>query len=286
MAGYRFCRSDDVPLLVAAHNACWTPHFGAASAITVADFSRGVRELGLWASSCMVAFEGDEPIGVLLAAKRDGEANWVWRIAVRPGSERQGHGRHLLASLGDKAAILGPPAVLAEIPTAWTGARTFFERAGFVAESTYLDLVLDTASGSTPVGDPRAARMLVPVTLDELIEHGAFDGGARSAWSGTIGSLRVRAGELTGVAFATDRIEAWLLHRDDHASAEREIVALGAPGGAMEPRLLGILLDHVRADGRRLRVPLLDDRAPAAAALESLGFRRDGEYVGYVIRRA
>ena len=83
MAGYRFCRSDDIPLLVAAHNACWVPHFGAAQAITVESFKRGIRELGLWSSSCMVAFAGDEPIGVLIGAKRDKEANCVHRLAVR-----------------------------------------------------------------------------------------------------------------------------------------------------------------------------------------------------------
>ena len=127
MAGYRFCRSDDIPLLVAAHNACWVPHFGPEQALTVEDFKRGIRELGLWSSSCMVAFDGDEPIGVLIGAKRDREANCVHRLAVKPGWERQGHGRHLLTSLADKAAILGPPRLVAEIPAAWAEIRAFFE---------------------------------------------------------------------------------------------------------------------------------------------------------------
>ena len=103
MAGYRFCRSDDIPLLVAAHNACWVPHFGAEQAMTVESFKRGVRELGLWASSCMVAFADDEPIGILIGAKRDRDANCVHRLAIRPGYERLGHGRHLLTSLANKS---------------------------------------------------------------------------------------------------------------------------------------------------------------------------------------
>src|SRR6185312_14911702 len=89
MSGYRFCRTDDIPLLVDAYNACAGAD-SLAPALSVADFKRAVREIGLWASSSMLAFEGETPIAVLLGAKTE-EANFVHRIVVREDRRRRGH---------------------------------------------------------------------------------------------------------------------------------------------------------------------------------------------------
>ena len=83
--------------------------------MTPAAFKRSIRDLQVWCSSCMVAFAGADPIGVLIGAKRP-SGTLVHRIAVHPDHRRQGHGRHLLASLGSKLAILGPPRIVAEVP--------------------------------------------------------------------------------------------------------------------------------------------------------------------------
>jgi GNAT superfamily N-acetyltransferase len=280
VAGYRFCRSDDIPLLVAAHNACWVPHFGAAQALTVEAFKRGVRELGLWSSSCMVAFEGDEPIGVLIGAKRDGEATCVHRLAIRPGYERLGHGRHLLTSLATKAAILGPPRLVAEIPAAWTEIRRFFEKSGFLAEARYGDFAL--AAGADSGGDDPRGDLIVPIGLDELIESGAFDLGQRRAWSRTKASLGARDAELEGVAVATDRIEAYVLFRPGRDGSEREVVAIGAVAGAPGRALLALLLARVQAGGHRVRIPMIAEQEMTFAVLAEMGFRLERETIGYV----
>ena len=83
--------------------------------MTPAAFKRSIRDLQVWCSSCMVAFSGSDPIGVLIGAKRP-SGTLVHKIAVHPDHRRQGHGRHLLASLGSKLAILGPPRIVAEVP--------------------------------------------------------------------------------------------------------------------------------------------------------------------------
>ena len=38
--------------------------------MTPAAFKRSIRDLQVWCSSCMVAFSGSDPIGVLIGAKR------------------------------------------------------------------------------------------------------------------------------------------------------------------------------------------------------------------------
>ena len=67
---YRFCRTDDIGLLVDALNRCWLPYFPDQGPMTPAAFKRSIRDLQVWCSSCMVAFSGSDPIGVLIGAKR------------------------------------------------------------------------------------------------------------------------------------------------------------------------------------------------------------------------
>ena len=286
MAGYRFCRSDDIPLLVVAHNACWVPHFGAESAITVDDFKRGIREIGLWSSSCMVAFEGDEPIGVLIAAKRDREANYVHRLAVRPGWERQGHGRHLLTSLVDKSAILGPPRVVAEVPADWTAICGFFEKSGFVEARRYGDFVRDAGGAAgMDAHDPRAD-LVVSLSLDELLESGALDVPSGRAWGRAKASLRARGGALAVLAVATDRIEAHLATAPSRDGQGLEVLAIGAEPGPQGAALLGLLLARAGEAGAALRIPAIADDETCFDTLWALGFRRAREVIGYVGTRA
>ncbi len=282
MPGYRFCRSDDIPLLVAAHNACWVPHFGPEQAITVEGFKRGIRELGLWSSSCMVAFDGDEPIGVLLGAKRDGDANCVYRLAVKPGWERQGHGRHLLTSLADKAAILGPPRLVAEIPAEWAAIRAFFEKSTFLEEARYAEFTRPVGVPPSAAQDPRR-ELIVPIGLDELVESGAFDPRIRRPWSRSLASLRAKGETLAALAVATDRVEAYVAFV---AGAEvPEVWALGTADAEAGPSLLELLLARVQPAAGMLRIAPVSDLEMSWAVLASLGFRRERETIGYVVDR-
>jgi hypothetical protein len=56
VSSYRFCRTDDIGLLVDALNRCWLPYFPDEGPITPAVFKRSIRDLQVWCSSCMVAF--------------------------------------------------------------------------------------------------------------------------------------------------------------------------------------------------------------------------------------
>src|SRR5574341_1500610 len=84
MSAYRFCRTDDIGLLVDALNRCWAPYFPDEPPVTPATFKRSIRDLQVWCSSCMVAFAGSDLIGVLIGAKRP-SATLVHKIAVHPG---------------------------------------------------------------------------------------------------------------------------------------------------------------------------------------------------------
>ena len=138
MTAYRFCRTDDIALLVAAHEHCRGPEDVYAPALDRARFKELVRDLDLWCSSSMVALEGREPVGVLLGAKR-AEATLVYAVRVHPAHRRRGHGRHLLTSLGQKLAILGPSRLVAEIPSERASARALFDACQWRLEARLTD---------------------------------------------------------------------------------------------------------------------------------------------------
>ena len=142
MSSYRFCRTDDVSLLVDALNRCWSPYFPDEPAVTPASFKRSIRDLQVWCSSCMVAFAGADPIGVLIGAKRPG-GTLIHKIAVHPDHRRQGHARHLLTSLSSKLAILGPPRIVAEVPETNAEACALFTASGYAEEAVLTDYVAD-----------------------------------------------------------------------------------------------------------------------------------------------
>ena len=273
MPAYRFCRTDDLPLLAAAFTACWGSHFAAARALEVSDFKRDARELNLWTSSCMLATSGAETIAVLLGAKRD-DAYLIHRLAVKPGHERQGHGRHLLDSMRRKVQILGPPRLLVEVPAAAAGVCRFFERCGFAAASRYVDFVMDAAPAATAA----ASGLVCEASLEELLD-GAIDlaGNPPRAWERSLQTLKNRDGQITGLAIASDaRVEAYLLTRARPRGVD--IVALGGT----QPALLRLLVDALyERSGGPLRIPKLNEAEIPFALLTALGFRAAADYVGY-----
>ena len=60
MPSYRFCRTDDIPLLVDALNDCFGVHFPEQGERSTDDFKREIGELDVWCSSCMVVSEDHE----------------------------------------------------------------------------------------------------------------------------------------------------------------------------------------------------------------------------------
>ena len=157
MSSYRFCRSDDIGLLVDALNRCWAPYFPDEPPMTPAAFKRSIRDLQVWCSSCMVAFSGSDPIGVLIGAKRP-SGTLIHKIAVHPDHRRQGHGRHLLTSLSSKLAILGPPRIVAEVPETLAPACELFSASGYVQEALLTDYVLHDVGPNFEFGRSRGAK--------------------------------------------------------------------------------------------------------------------------------
>jgi hypothetical protein len=277
MTAYRFCRTDDIGLLVDALNGCWSPYFPDQQPVTPAAFKRSIRDLQVWCSSCMVAFSGSVPIGVLIGAKRPG-GTLIHKIAVHPDHVRQGHGRHLLTSLGSKLAILGPPRMVAEVRETFDAACGLFSASGYVQETLLTDYVLEPVEPDVP---DVSGRFLIPVTVDDLAANGLLEE-ARSpvCWERSVETVTARKDDLGGLAVASDeRIEAYVLY-----TQAAEIVALHSfveDGGDRLKQLLA----QLRARGMKaLRFPKVHPAETSKERLQTLGFSPAGGHLLYAAR--
>jgi GNAT superfamily N-acetyltransferase len=275
MSAYRFCRSDDIALLGDALNRCWSPYFPDEPPMTPEAFKRSIRDLQVWCSSCMVAFSGSDPVGVLIGAKRP-SGTLIHKIAVHPDHVRQGHGRHMLTSLSSKLAILGPPRIITELPETLASAGELFSACGYVEEALLTDYVLQ--------GEERGALettgFVIPVTVDDLAANGLLEEAHRPVcWKRSVETLTARKGDITGLAVASDeRIEAYILYVQPGPDQEgtAEIASLRSftdDGGAR----LNQLLSRLRAGGMRTAsFPKVHPAEISNECLETLGFRAAG----------
>jgi GNAT superfamily N-acetyltransferase len=294
VSSYRFCRTDDIGLLVDALNRCWAPSYPDEPPATPAAFKRWIRDLQVWCSSCMVAFSGSDPIGVLIGAKRP-SGTLVHRIAVHRDHRRQGHGRHLLVSLGSKLAILGPPRIIAEVPETLAAAHGLLSACGYVEEAALTDYVMEREENQArevagpgsrvPSPDSRVPGFVIPVTVDDLAANGLLEEAhPHVCWERSVETLAARKHDIAGFAVASDeRIEAYLLYVTCDME-ETKILSLRAfvdDGGAR----LQHLLSPLRARGMEtIRFPKVHPDEMSKEWLEMLGFRPAGEHRLYAAR--
>ena len=288
MSAYRFCRSDDIALLVDALNHCWAPYFRDEAPMTTEAFKRSIRDLQVWCSSCMVAFSGSDPIGVLIGAKRP-SGTLIHKIAVHPDHRRQGHGRHLLTSLSSKLAILGPPRIVAEVPEALADACGLFGAGGYVQEALLTDYVLEREEDlSTRAEVARSLRagedegsFVIPITVDDLAANGLLENAhPQVCWERSVETLTARKGDIAGLAVASDeQIEAYILYIEGgEVLSFRSFVD---DGGAR----LKQLLSRLRAQGMTtFRFSKVHPGEISQEHLETFGCRPAGGYRLYAAR--
>ena len=271
MPAYRFCRTDDIALLTGALNACYFVHFPDQDPLSTRGFKREIRELSVWCSSCMVVSADRDPIGVVTGAKRERET-LIHRIGIRPDALRQGHARHMLESLSQKLAVLGPPRLVAELPDDLPTVCRLFEAVGYQAEQRFADFTL-----RKPLAPPAATGAVGPASLDDLLRYEALDPSVSRSWERELPTLQNRKDQIRGLAIASDtRVEACALFRD--LPGRREIVGLGGTGVLLEI----VVRVACQAGSLAVTIPKVSSEEISWDRLESLGFQRRRTYTRYV----
>jgi len=232
MTAYRFCRTDDMSRLVEAHNHCWLPHHPGEPPLTLPGFKGLVRERNLWCSSCLIAYEGEEPVGFLFGCKRQKET-LLHRFAVQPDHLRRGHGRHLLTSISSKLAILGPPRLVVEAPEEAASGLGLLRACDFNQEETLTDWRRDDTvqADETP---EHPGTLFIPVTAGELQANRLLDDGSSApAWERAAPSLLALGDRLQGEALVVEeRLAAAILYIGPSGGEAGRILRLQGGEGA------------------------------------------------------
>ncbi len=279
MPSYRFCRPDDIPALVRAVNACFDVYFPDQPALTVARFRREMTTLGLWPSNSMMAVQGDAAIAVMIGTKRD-HAVSILRVGVHPDHQRTGHASHLVTSLSQKLAVLGPDRLEVEIPEPRTDLAGFARACGYAPEVALVDYV-------RPVG-PAAevpSELISLVGVADLDEAGLLATSNAPSWIRAAETLRGRADVLEAAAIVTpERLEAGIFF-DRRGPGPVEVLAAGSQDAARGDVLVGLLLRWlINVTGTEVVCPRLGDGEVSPGLLDALGFEAGARHHRWVAR--
>lgn len=192
---YRFCRPEDIPLIVQAINASYDIHVPQRPPMTVAQFRVEMSLFSLWPSNTMVVLEDKDPIAVIVGTKRP-YGCWIAMLGVQSGYQRQGIGRYIVDALIRKLSIIGPRVISVDVPVDNEAGLTFFKAVGFDVWTPYWCF-----EGRPHPVAPEAVRQAHPVKPDvALARYESFHPVAQ-CWERDAYTLQLYAGRLTGYAF-------------------------------------------------------------------------------------
>src|SRR5499427_2837444 len=137
MPSYRFCRPDDLMLIVRAINTCYRLHYPDEPEMTEARLKEQMTLFDVRPGNCMVALERQQPVGVVVSTKRD-YGTWIQAVGCQPAFQRRGIATQLVEALIRKIAIQRAPLVTVDVPADNTPARRFFEAAHFTVRGRYV----------------------------------------------------------------------------------------------------------------------------------------------------
>jgi GNAT superfamily N-acetyltransferase len=241
---YRFCRPEDIPMIVQALNACYDVHFPTRPSTTVEQFREEIGLISLWPSNTMVVLEDDAPIAVIVGTKRP-YGCWIAKLGARSDYQRQGLGRYLVDALMRKLSIIGPRVISVDVPVDNGVALAFFRNVGFETWTQYWSFA----------GHPKALpaadlRQVHPVNPDVALSRYQSFHPVPQCWERDAHTLQLYAGRLSGYAFwEEETIRGYILlyHHtimdlalDPHADPVRVGIALLQRATVDGPEVLSI----------------------------------------------
>jgi GNAT superfamily N-acetyltransferase len=192
---YRFCRPEDIPIIVQALNACYEVHFPQRSNMTEAQFREEMGLISLWPSNTMVVLEDKDPIAVIVGTKRP-YGCWIAKLGVRSDHQRQGIGRYIVEALTRKLSIIGPPVISVDVPVNNGVAAAFFKNLGFEMWGQYWSF-----AGHPQTPPFEDLRQVHPVKPDVALSRYESLHLIPQCWERDAYTLQLYAGRLNGYAF-------------------------------------------------------------------------------------
>jgi GNAT superfamily N-acetyltransferase len=209
MPSYRFCRPDDLTLIIRAINACYLMHYPDAPAMTEERLKEHMTLFHVRPGNCMVALERQQPVGVVVSTKRD-YGVWIQALGCQPAFQRRGIATQLLEALVRKIAIQRAPLVTVDVSTTNTPALRFFEEVHFTVRGRYVSYqgFLTEAPG--------VPGSIEVVPSPDLLAYYAPFHTTPACWERNAESLAGYGTRPQGYAYyAHDTVQGYLIHRDN-----------------------------------------------------------------------
>ena len=276
---YRFCRPEDIPMIVQALNACYDVYFPQRPAMTVAQFREEMGLISLWPSNAMVVLDDKDPIAVIVGTKRP-YGCWIARLGVRSDRQRQGLGRYIVEALLRKLSIIGPRVISVDVPVDNDAAVAFFRNVGFDTWGQYWSFI-----GYPQAYSSEDLRQVHPVKPDVALSRYESFHLTSQCWERDAYTLQLYAGRLSGYAFwEEDNIQGYLL------LYHQTIMDLALDPHADPTRVGTALLQRAAGDVKEaLRIDKVAAQDPIRAILEQAGLtpRESHVHMGqHIIKRS
>jgi GNAT superfamily N-acetyltransferase len=268
MPSYRFCRPDDLSLIIRATNACYLMHYPDEPAMTEERFKEHMTLFQVRPGNCMVALEQQQPVGVVVSTKRD-YGVWIQALGCQPAFQRRGIATQLLEALVRKIAIQRAPLVTVDVPTTNSPALRFFEAGHFTVRGRYASYQgLLTKMPDIPGS---IAAVLPP---DLLAYYTPFHT-TPACWERNAESLAGYGTLPQGYAYyAQGTVQGYLIHRDN------TILDLACAPQADVEQISAALLGHMCAAGwTHATLAKVPEGEPIGPVLVRLGFMPTVDYL-------
>jgi GNAT superfamily N-acetyltransferase len=276
---YRFCRPEDIPMIVQALNTCYDLYFPQRPAMTVAQFREEMGLISLWPSNTMVVLENNDPIALIVGTKRP-YGCWIAKLGVRSDRQRQGIGRYIVEALTRKLSIIGPRIISVDVPVDNEGAAEFFKHLGFETWGRYWSF-----AGHPQGKSSEDLRQVHPVKPDVALSRYESFHSIPQCWERDAHTLQLYAGRLSGYAFwEQDNIHGYLL-------LHHTIIMDFALDPHADPIRVGTaLLQRAAVDVKEaLHIDKVAEQDPVRAALEQAGLTPHESHVHmgqHIIKRS
>ena len=207
MPSYRFCRPDDLALIVRAINQCCRIHEIGMPEMTEERLKEHMTLFAVRPGNCMVALERQQPVAAIISTRREAGA-WIQTLGCQPAFQRRGIASQLVEALVRKIAIQRTEAITVDVPEDNDVALDFFQAVGFEERGGLVTLEGEPAGVSDPSGE------VVRVPAAELLDSCEAFHTVPACWERSADSLAGYGELIQGYAcHANGAMQGYLLHQ-------------------------------------------------------------------------
>ena len=262
MPSYRFCRPDDLALIVRAINQCCRIHEIGMPEMTEERLKAHMTLFAVRPGNCMVALERQQPVAAIISTRREAGA-WIQTLGCQPEFQRRGIASQLVEALVRKIAIQRTEDITVDVPEDNAAALNFFRSVGFEERGRLVTLEGEPEGVSDPSGE------VVQVPAAELLDSYEAFHAVPACWERSADSLAGYGELVQGYAYRENgAMQGYLLNQGS------TILDLACAPETDAARVCAVLLGRLSAAGvSRATFPKLNAADPLLDILQQRGLK-------------